>query len=76
MRVLRNKFNSMLLCVMLIVAMAFTTAGCADKETKKDDVATENAQSTKVNSSTEQENVQDIETAGDTESMARQMELY
>ena len=70
MRVLRNKFNSMLLCMMLIVAMAFTTAGCADKETKKDDVATENAQSTKVNSSTEQENVQDIETAGDTESMA------
>lgn len=70
MRVLRNKFNSMLLCVMLIVAMAFTTAGCADKETKKDDAATENAQSTKVNSSTEQENVQDIETAGDTESMA------
>ena len=32
MTVLRNKFNSMLLCVMLIVAMAFTTAGCADKE--------------------------------------------
>ena len=70
MRVLRNKFNSMLLCMMLIVAMAFTTVGCAGKETKKNDVAKENVQSTESNSSTEQEDAQDTENVGDTESMA------
>lgn len=58
MKSLKNKFNSMLLCMMLIVAMAFTTIGCADSEEK--DASSGKAQ-TEATASNDTENMSDSE---------------
>lgn len=55
MKFLKNKFNSMLLCMMLIVAMAFTTAGCAKDEAPKNDISIESEKSSQNDIDTESE---------------------
>lgn len=69
MKLLKNKFNSMLLCMMLIVAMAFTTAGCAKDEAPKNDISTESEKSSQndIDTESEKSSQNDIDTESGTE---------
>ena len=68
MRVTGKKLKSMLLCMMLIVAMAFTTVGCGDK---KEEAAGTTQPETTTQVSSEKEETQQAaeETAPETESV-------
>ena len=68
MRVTAKKLKSMLLCMMLIVAMAFTTVGCGDK---KDETAGTTTSETTAQVSGEKEETQQAteETVPETESV-------
>lgn len=69
MKFLKNKFNSMLLCIMLIVAMAFTTAGCAKDEAPKNDISIESEKSSQndIDTESEKSSQNDIDTESGTE---------
>ncbi len=68
MKITGKKLKSMLLCMMLIVAMAFTTVGCGDK---KDEIAGTTTSETTTQVSSEKEETQQAteETALETESV-------
>lgn len=68
MKFLKNKFNSMLLCMMLIVAMAFTTAGCAKDDSTKNNTTSESQKSSQNDVNTEDDN--NTEDADNTEADA------